>query len=44
MSLIGYDNDARVFDAYGPRSADTTPVVGLPGLIRNCRDFQVLAK
>ncbi|MEK9753398.1 MAG: alpha/beta hydrolase [Rhodospirillaceae bacterium] len=29
---------------YGPRQAATTPVICLPGLTRNCRDFHALAK
>lgn len=31
------------FRDYGPRCADTTPVICLPGLTRNCRDFHALA-
>ena len=29
---------------YGPKDAETTPVICLPGLTRNCRDFHALAK
>lgn len=38
------DGLSLYFRDYGPRAAGTTPVICLPGLTRNCRDFHALAK
>jgi pimeloyl-ACP methyl ester carboxylesterase len=38
------DGLSLYFRDYGPKYAETTPVICLPGLTRNCRDFHALAK